>query len=579
VANAPDDPVAPGTGGSGATGAEGGTTTQGGGGAAPECTGNSDCASLTDECNEGQCSGGFCEAAPLAVDTPCGDQAEDECTGRDSCDGAGVCQRNDALNGTPCIACPAGPGQCNGCLDGACPDCTEFATKQSFVRPSATLGWELTGDWRIYQEAPHNMISLAPVDFDGLVFGTDGNRSQPYPGGEVETSTARTPTFILPAQLNFRSWNVDEGGGGYDTKRISVSIDGGMGWTALVDCSMGAAVAPFCNSVGDGRAPDAWDDITIPIPLAMIGQPGIIEFFYDTGDNCCDFERGWFLDDLDFATTCACQGDSDCGWATDTCGAGSCGPSKECVLMPTAADTMCGDQAVDVTCDGPDSCDGTGYCRDRVASNGVQCFDCMGGVDECNDCAAGACLVCNNFEVANTFDTSTHIQGWQLTGGWNRYFSAPVSQTYTTAVNFGNAWFGTDGNRVQPYPGNEDEDSSAITTSFVVPNSITFQSWHVDEGGVFGVDKKTISLSTDGGMTWMPIVDCEIAAMDAYPFCVSFNQNRLATQFDNIMIDTSAFAGQVAMMRFTYDTVDTCCTFERGWFINNLNVLRRCLDP
>ena len=33
------------------------------------------------------------------------------------------------------------------------------------------------------------------------------------------------------------------------------------------------------------------------------------------------------------------------------------------------------------------------------------------------------------------------------------------------------------------------------------------------------------------------------------------------------------------MLRFTYDTSDACCGFERGWYIDNLNFAQYCNDP
>ena len=118
--------------------------------------------------------------------------------------------------------------------------------------------------------------------------------------------------------------------------------------------------------------------------------------------------------------------------------------------------------------------------------------------------------------------------------------------------------------------------SEAISPPFTMPAMLTFISWHKDEGGA-NFDRKRISVSTDGGMTWTPIVDCMVAAMNAYPFCQFFSGPRTATQWDPVTIDTTAFMGMPAQLRFEYDTVDSSGPFERGWFIDNLNVAMVCL--
>jgi hypothetical protein len=568
LVNAPDEPFEPkGKGGGG----DGG---QGGSGGQPECVGNAECAALSDECNDGVCNAGFCEAMPVADGTACGDPSDSACDAMDTCI-AGVCEANLAVLGTPCNDCPAGPGQCAGCQDGLCGDCSTFATAQTFVHPSSLDGWELTGDWRLYQEAPRNAQSLDPVDFPGVVLGTDGNRSQPYPGGENEISYARTKPTTLPAVLEFMSWHVDEGGFGIDTKEIRISVDGGLNWTTVALCQGGPlSQFPFCQFVGDGRPADQWDSITITVPAALVGQEGIVEFSYNTGDSCCSFERGWYLTNLNFATGCACDSAAACGWANSECATASCHGSGECRLATLGQGMACGDTS-SAECDNPDTCDAFGYCRERSEPDSIDCYDCKGGVDDCNKCAAGVCQECMNLPAVNTFDSALDISGWERTMGWNRYTQAPVS-SFTTTVIFPSPVFGTDGNRVPPYPGAETENSYARTLPFVVPNQITFQSWHVDEGS--GVDTKQLRLSMDGGMSWIAIVDCEVSTMNGYPFCQYFNQNRLANQWDAIVVDTSAYAGQVARLEFTYNTGDNCCSFERGWFIDDLNVARRCLD-
>ena len=112
---------------------------------------------------------------------------------------------------------------------------------------------------------------------------------------EVVTSPAE-----IPLEVSFLSWNVDEGSNPYDTKRIDITVDGGATWTTLVDCEV-AATQPLCNYVNEGRVPDDWDFIALDTSMwaGMIGQ---LRFVHNTVDSCCDFERGWFIDDLGFCT-------------------------------------------------------------------------------------------------------------------------------------------------------------------------------------------------------------------------------------------------------------------------------------
>ena len=45
---------------------------------------------------------GLCTHTPKPADTPCGSNADSDCTNPDACDGAGNCEKNDEANGTQC---------------------------------------------------------------------------------------------------------------------------------------------------------------------------------------------------------------------------------------------------------------------------------------------------------------------------------------------------------------------------------------------------------------------------------------------------------------------------------------------
>jgi len=202
----------------------------------------------------------------------------------------------------------AGQGFSGGYLgcDGACnydtSGCCISGTIIDFGNPVDVAGWMVTdlngtgAGWGLYSQAPQNQ-SAGPVPFPNApVYGTDGNRSMPYPGGHDESSQVVTNTVEIPLEVSFLSWHVDEGSDPYDTKLIEISVDGGLSWTSLVDCTF-ANTHPFCDFVNDGRPADAWDFIALDTsPWA--GQLGQLRFSYDTIDSCCEFERGWFIDDL-----------------------------------------------------------------------------------------------------------------------------------------------------------------------------------------------------------------------------------------------------------------------------------------
>ena len=547
----------------------------------PECERDSDCSSMsTSECEEAVCgANGTCSVQPLPAGTACGDASEGECTAADSCDGAGSCSANHAANGTPCASCDLGVCACAG---GTCGDCSTFADGNTFTTERSIAGWELTGDWGLYREAPQNQFN-PPIPFGTQVLGTDGNRAFPYPGGEVEVSSARSTPFVLPAEIQFQSWHVDEGSG-YDTKMVRISVDGGDTWEVLVDCNVSIEQV-FCLSRGDGREPDDWDTVLLTVPVALVGQLGIIEFSYDTGDECCEFERGWFIDVANFGTECACAADESCDGLGSVCGAAVCGAAGECVLDAVEAGTACGDSSEN-QCKAPDACDGFGYCADNREPNGfLQCTDCPAGPGSCNTCQVGECVDCENIATVNDFSWgSTSYAGWVIedlggTGAdWRHYFSAPTSSLGPQVSLSGSPAFGTDGNRVTPYPGAENEHSRVTTSPDVLPSTLTFQSWHQDEGGEHGVDHKLIEVSTDDGETWTVLVDCLV---DTLPFCVNYGSatSRPGNQWDTINLPMGGFAGQVGRLRFTYDTGDSCCAWERGWFIDNLNFAQYCMDP
>lgn len=564
------------------TSADGGTSTTSGPG--PECVDDDGCDALDDACNDGVCNdAGTCVAMPHDAGTPCGSMTATACDAPDVCDGKGACSSEIAAQGVPCTGCGETICACDG--GGACGPCTVFADSNGFNTPRSIVGWDLTGGWGLYDAAPQS-ASFPTVPFASRVFGTDGNLRHPYPNAETESSTATSVPFVLPATLTFSSWHVDEGGGGcsVDRKGVFASIDGGASWTPIVDCCTPGLEAPFCDSFASQRPADQWDLISAPVPAELVGMPGQIQFRYDTLDECCGFEQGWFVDTASIAPECACGVDETCDGLGGECGAGVCGDDGQCTIDAVAVGTSCGDPGAN-TCSAPDACNAAGACSPSDIPNGKlpYCDFCPLGAT-CGGCVDGTCVDCPSGEIdvldANSW-VATANEGTD-TPGWGYYYAAPPdNQPGSVAESFGarGPVIGTDGNRIAPYPAApanaQFESSSWVTTAFTVPAAITFESWNLDEGGAGNYDNKIIELSVDGGVSWNVLADC--SGGSPYPFCVG-TIARSVDAWDLVSIDTSTWQGMTGQLRLSYDSQDACCETERGWFINDLNVLSACID-
>ncbi|MCA9705406.1 MAG: hypothetical protein KDK70_06140 [Myxococcales bacterium] len=528
------------------------------------CQGPEDCGDLPlRDCQQPACDErGMCVVEPAPFDSPCGDATDDECTNPDTCDNAGNCVPHHELDGTPCTTC--GEDQCT-CGGGTCTECGSYAPTNNFVTTRSIEGWELTGSWGLHRQAPQSELA-PPAEFPGQVLGTNGNRVAPFPGNEVEVSYARTPPTPLPAEIVFLSWNVDEGGGASDNKTIRVSVDGGATWDTLADCAVDP-MWPFCQP-NQAQNPAVFNLVQIPVPVALQGMLGVVEFGYDTGDACCNFEQGWYIDSLTVATECACSVDADCAAYSTVCGTGICQVNGECGLLPMPEDDPCGDP-FDNECNGADGCDGVGYCRDNLQPTGLAtCEDCPGG-STCSFCDQGLCLDCVEFtNFAQGFSDPAGMPAWTPGGtspDWGFYSEAPVNENGVGPTPFPNApVYGTDGNRQAPYPGAEVETSFVITSPGPVPFELIFGSWNVDEGDFF--DTKRIDISVDGGATWTNLVDCQV--LPNQPFCNFRDDSRTADDWDVITLDTSPWQGQQGQLRFSHETGDSCCGFERGWYLD-----------
>lgn len=580
------DDIVPGTGGSGTSSSSGSTST------GPACTTNEQCASLTADCKIGVCNAlGNCEAQNQMKDTPCGNATASDCDGADKCDDMGNCLTNLASEASFCDDCPAGPGLCALCTAGACGDCPNRATIKTFNSVHAVEGWQVSGGWGLYTHtAPSSPFygGEASVVFNKQVFGTDGNRVHPYPGNEKETSSATTPPTLLPAQLTFESWNWDEGGI-YDQKTISVSIDGGMSYKIVAICP-NSGPPPYAFCVGKDPFGDPTTETFLPVTIDLttafpeaVGKIGRVRFSYDTGDAAVGYEKGWFIDGLNFATDCACTADPDCTFENGACADAHCDPAtSQCVLAPKNVGGACGDIA-DKTCSAPDSCDANGLCDPHNdEKDNTICDACSDGSGLCDSCGGGICLNC---PAVQTFEQTSKFMTWTLTGGW-AFYSRPTplnSPSVGMNPNFADTAFGNDGVKVAPYFMYDSpsgtyfavplaaEDGSATTPPIVLPTSLKFDSWHVDRGGVAGRDVKRITVTVNGTPT--VLVDCNGGAMSTLPFCQQV-MSRAVDAWDTIDIPLGPLAGQTGVVEFKYESNDSGFAWEQGWYIDNINIAR-----
>ena len=433
------------------------------------------------------------------------------------------------------------------------------------------------------------------------VLGSDGNRARPYSWNlvEQERSSATSPPTIIPATLDFLSWHVDEGSN-YDRKIVEISLDG-VSFTLVDGCPEQGQPSPlpFCAYVFD-RAVDAWDVISLPVPAKFVGQPGYVRFSYNTTDACCDFERGWYVDALNFAADCACQGNADCALTDGTCGTGTCeGATGECFPTPQNIGMTCTgvgtpECATDPVCSPFGLCDGV-----AVQHEGELCTDCGDPDGLCSTCEAASCDSCATIQRFNQSSADPFIFGqWTFEGDWGVGSYVPEnSVTPTMALYFSVSGADTlaphavphlanDGSRAfNPSPPtivSEIETASARSPNTLLPAMLTFRSWHQDRGGndQFNLrDKKRIRVSTDNGSTWVPVLDCN--GNNTVAFCQPWpaNTNRAINDWDDISLPMPApLIGQVGLVEFFYDTVDSGQGWERGWRIDDINIDRCVID-
>ncbi len=573
----------------------------------PMCKDDMTCEAMATDCHKGTCGAdGNCAMSLLMSGTNCGTVTPTDCKPQSTCDASGACQAHVADDGTYCNDCPAGPGACALCATGACGNCTTRATLKTFQTAHATNGWAFTGGWGLYEQTPPPLTPLgpitAPVLFQRPVVGTDGNRAHPWPGAEHEASNATSPPGIIPAVLSFQSWSYDEGNN-FDQKTISVSVDNGASYVVVAVCpppsDPNPYPFPFCHPGFDGSGiAGTWQPVNIDLAAInhpeLIGKVGSVRFGYDTTDEASGFELGWYVDALNFATDCACTADADCALENGTCATGTCDvTTHECVVTPKNANMPC--SMTTSECSSGPTCDQFGLCNPNwIVDEGNACKTCSEGLGECDRCGGGVCLNCPAVQdfgsVPLGYFGPNDLSHWQLTGSWNVVDQAPPDSatmpldTLPFGAGGNQQWvLGSDGPKVAPYytaaggtVPTATETSFARTPTTLIPTNITFKSWNQDRGGMSSRDVKRVRVTTDAGTTFTTLLDCNGGANSTLPLCTQV-MSRAASDWDMITIPTGALAGKTGIVEFDYDTVDAGFDWERGWYIDDLNVAR-CVD-
>jgi hypothetical protein len=285
---------------------------------------DADCAYLDAECGTGTCdTTGECYLTAKNVGAACTPTGSADCT-TPTCSESGLCEEGGIeLEGARCEDCPDGPGLCDYCQQTSCLNCPEL---QRFNNTTGDLlysqRWVFEGDWNFNGCITPNSVTnteylcFSTMGMDAFSdphvppsLGNDGSRvygSQP-PTSEIENASFRTPTTVIPATLDFNSWHQDRGGNDTfnlrDRKSIRISIDDGVTWTPVFDCD-GNTTVPFCQPwapTNVNREATDWDAVSIPVNAALVGELGMIEFNYNTVDSGLGWERGWRIDDMNFA--------------------------------------------------------------------------------------------------------------------------------------------------------------------------------------------------------------------------------------------------------------------------------------
>ncbi len=133
---------------------------------------------------------------------------------------------------------------------------------------------------------------------------------------------------------------------------------------------------------------------------------------------------------------------------------------------------------------------------------------------------------------------------------------APTGRT-VASLSAKSWWYGQDatGN----YDTGAANNGSIITSPIVIGTSsqLQFSSWeHTEDTGV-DWDQRLVYISVDSGNTWTLLKQLTTPQQQWY----------------QVSIDLSSYAGQTAIFKFTFDTVDDFNNANQGWYVDDIEVV------
>jgi len=322
------------------------------------------CTDDGDACTDNVCAAGACTYPPADAGTPCGDPTDTECDDPDTCDGAGVCLDNLKGAGFPC-----GDSNGNQCdnpdsCDGAGTCLTNYAAPgKACGNPADTECDDPDTCDGAGACVINNLPNNTPCTDDGNQCRDDiclaGVCSHPPSG-------AGTPCGD-PTDTDCNGADTCNGGG---TCLVNLEPAGAAcGDPTTTDCDR----ADTCNGAGTCLT-------NLEPADTACGDPSKTDC--DNPDTC-DGAGTCLANVAPPGLPCGNQVGNQCD-NPDTCdGAGTCEPN----FVPSG--TACGNPA-DTVCDNPDSCDGSGVCAPNREPDGTLCTD---DGNACRDdiCVSGAC--------------------------------------------------------------------------------------------------------------------------------------------------------------------------------------------
>lgn len=148
---------------------------------------------------------------------------------------------------------------------------------------------------------------------------------------------------------------------------------------------------------------------------------------------------------------------------------------------------------------------------------------------------------------------------WAFDGMWH----IATRQSATSAYN---AWYGDTANLT--YATGSSRNSGNLTSpSFTIPTlapQLSFQSWYDTEDTDLTWDQKLVQISTNGGSVWNTIFRVYGAPVKTWA---------LKT------VDLSDYAGQAAILRFRFDTLDGLYNNHEGWHLDEIQVSENVVSP